>query len=288
MSKKLRGGSLASDNVVKAVDTAAFEKLDSYFTNVVGGCSKCKSGCKCGKCGGAWGKKKVVAAAKKAVKAVKAAKPAPKKSTAKKPVASSTKSHKGGSRVAYNYDGMLLESPLQNSTNVPGAAVPMPYQDIVQGGNLRKLGELSNSSSYRLKNKVGGADGENPTYPLGINYKTAILTSGMPVGTSERSAVNVYSPLNELANMPGSSVPAPMAKMVEFGNNMSDAAPTAFSYAPTVGGGLVKKLVVAAVARHVAKKAVKAYKKKKTSKTEIKTPKSAPKSAPKSIKSSKK
>lgn len=281
MPKKHCGGSLASDNVVKAVDVAAFDKLDSYFTNVVGGCSKCKSGCQCAKCGGAaWGKKKVVAVAKKAaskaVKVVKAVKPA------KKAAPSPSKPKKGGSRVAYNYDGMLLENPLQNSTHVPGAAVPMPYKDVVQGGNLRKLGELSNATSYKLRNKVGGSD-EVKTYPLGINYSRSIVTSGIPIGASERAALNIASPLNELANTPSSSVPAPMAKMVEFGNNMSDTAPPGFSFAPAEGGGLVKKLVVAAVARHVAKKAVKAYKKKKAAKKAA-APKSASKTAKKSAK----
>ena len=235
-----RGGSIASENVIKAVDNAAFAKLNTYFDNAVlsGGsawkkCSKCsKLQCKCG------GKSKKC-------------------------------SKRGGSRVAYNYDGMLLERPLSNSTHNPSAATPLPFRTVYNGGNMKKLSELSNSSSYKLRNKVGGGSEENVTFPIGIDYSAAIKTSSIPEGINQRGVLSIASPLDSLVNMNPSSVPAPMEKVVHFGNNLTDDIPPAFSYgAAQPGGGLIKKMIVAAAARHVAKKAIKAYKKKKVEKSE--------------------
>jgi len=280
---KQAGGSIASDAVVGAVDKAAFDRLDSYFTNVVEGgcakCSKCGGGCaKCSKCGGAgWMKKGKKAAVKVGDKAKKVA----EKTKRVMGKAVTRKSKKGGSSVAYNYDGLLYDRPMSNSTHNPSVATPMPFKNHhdLNGGTLRKLGELNSSIGYTLRNKRGGDISVSKSVPIGISYDTAIKTTGTPVGNSPRSDFAAVSPLDQLANLAPSSVPAPMDKVVHFGNNITDSTGPAFSYGTEghiangvpSGGGLVKKLIVAAVARHVVKKAIKAHKKKKAEKAAAKT-----------------
>jgi len=278
----MKGGSIASDAVTAAVPVPAFAKLDANFTNMIGGCAKCGGGrCKCG------GKPKE--AASKAAPAKAASKAAPVKAASKAaPVKTASKAHakttpkpkatapkaaskaappaaskKGGSQVAYNYDGLVYDKVLTNSASNPGMAVPLP---TVARGGMRKMSELNkNASSYSIVNRVGGADQAKAEFPIGINYKPSIVGTSVPVGTSPRGLLSDYgqSAMDSLGNTAQSSVPAPMVKISNFGNNMTDGV-LGFNYGTgTVGGGMIKKIVMAAIAQQVAKKAVKVIKKRK-------------------------
>jgi hypothetical protein len=266
--------------------------MNTEFTNLLpvqaGGCPACKrhtKGCLC--VGGGW-KSKAVKKVKdalynlkektdkkdKSVKSAKSAKPAASAKTVK-----TTKSVKGGAAAtgvaelaapAYNYDGLLQETALTNSANNPGAATPLPFKSATGGSRgLKKMSELNSFEGYSLHhNKVGGGSETVQALPVGIYYNKAITTAGHPVGLSPRglalTAAPLTSSLSPLTDTTISSTPAPMNHTVYAGNVVSDSG-ILFDYGagmPATGGGLVKKLVVAAIARKAYKK-YKAHKKDK-------------------------
>jgi len=240
----LKGGSAASDAVMNAVPAPAFDKLNAMFDNTfspkTGGASSKRRLCKvCGKL--------------------------------------SLQNHQCSSKrggtagVVYNHDGMLASKPQE-------AGLPVRAVDLTGGKSrsLRHISHFSDSSSYKLRNRlIGGAD-ELPSYPIGLTYNVTSYAS--PAGPTPVP----LSPNQVLGEMKVDSVAAPMVKTAALGNITGDLA-TPFKY----GGGVTKKIVMAVAAKHLIKRAVNAVKKMKENKAAPAAEKPKPKPKPKTKSKSK-
>jgi len=248
-SKKChRGGSAASDAVVNAVPAPAFDKMNTMFDNVFSSSSQK---------GGAT-RRKVC------------------KHCGKLNLQNHQCNRRGGTEgVAYNYDGMIKSTAIVDGTPVRAVHIsPASGGKSKSAHGLRHISDFSDSSSYKLRNRLIG--GETKLEPLPIDLKYPVTTvadktgpAQIPLTTSE-----------VLGEMKVDSVVAPMTKTTVYGLVNNDLT-IPFKY----GGGLTKKIVMAVAAKHLVKKAVKAVKKMKGEKKQKQTS-PAPKSKP-SAKSSK-
>ena len=222
----LKGGSAASDAVMNAVPAPAFDKLNTMFDNTftapkTGGASRrlCKS---CGKL--------------------------------------SLQNHKctfnkgGTDGVVYNHDGLITDKPIQ--AGLPVRAVHLTGGTKSAGSrSLRHISHFSDSSSYRMRNRLIGGTDKIPDYPIGLTYP---VTS---YGNVSGPTPVPLTPNQVLGDMKVDSVAAPMVKTTALGN-ISGNLSTPFKY----GVGITKKIVMAVAAKHLIKKAAKAVKKMKEEK----------------------
>ena len=179
----------------------------------------------------------------------------------------------GGKGVLVNYNG-LLTTP----NNLPVSASPsvsVKVGGIKPSAQLRHISHFSDSSAYNLRNRMVGGQDVKPLV-LGLNYDAAVKSAANPSGPSVQDHLSANNVLGEI---PVSILPVPMTKSTAFGT-VTDGTGTNFKY----GGGIVKKIIVAAAIKHAAKKSVKAIKKMKSSSSSATEKKTNPKKTQKTQK----